>query len=133
MADEPLRFTSNVGHQPTFFVPDTGSAGGTAVLTTPKGKQMEVSSPPVLAGRLADGEPNPESTLGPRVGFTVPERFAYEGEYTLTIDQDGEVTTYIIDVEPRRYWVTERFTNKKSLRAVPADQVIDSDVPEVLV
>lgn len=122
MADENLRFTSHVGHQPTFFVPDTGAPGATAVLTTPKGKTVEFTGVPVKSRRDPDsGEAL--GTFGPRVGIKVPERFGYEGEYTLAIDQDGTVTTYVIDVGPRRYWnVNERSGKRELLIGVVSDE-----------
>src|SRR5688572_26402402 len=72
------RFRSNVNHHPTFFVPDTGEVGGSAVLRSPKGAESTVQGVPVGSD---------EATFGRRLGFEVP-RFTYPGEYTLTVD-DG--------------------------------------------
>lgn len=83
-----LRFRSNVGDQPWFFVPDTGAAGGSAVLTTPDGGDSPCDEMQV-------------TQKGDRVGFKVPSPFSVEGEHRLTVTQDDVVTTYEIEVLPR--------------------------------
>jgi len=82
---DPLEFKSYVGHQPWFFVPDTGAAGGHAVVAGPSGAIAPCTESQVTA-------------KGDRVGFLVPEPFAAEGDYTMTVTQDDVVTTYLIHV-----------------------------------
>ena len=82
---EPLEFKSYVGDQPWFFVPDTGTEGGVAVVAYPDGAVVPCTETQVTA-------------KGDRVGFLVPEPFAAEGDYTMTVTQDDVVTTYLIHV-----------------------------------
>jgi len=95
-------FRSHVNHHPTFFVPDTGAEGGSAVLRSPKGAESTIDGAPVGSD---------ESTFGKRLGFEVP-RFTYPGEYTLTVD-DGSV--YTIEVLPTRRTITDRHTGKPKI------------------
>lgn len=84
-----LNFRNEVGHQPWFFVPDTGTPGASAVLTEPDGFSAEAT----------ETQLSPTGRWGPRVGFKVPTPFEVVGEHTLTVTQDGEVThIYVIDV-----------------------------------
>jgi len=89
-----LRFTSHVGHKPWFFVPDTGTPGGSAVLVAPDGSEVEA-----IETQTTTGE---HSSFGPRVGFRVPYNFDVEGDYVFRITQDDEVTEYEIEVQARR-------------------------------
>jgi hypothetical protein len=102
-AENDNRFTSYVGHQPWMFVPDVGAPGGTAVLTTPKGRTIEATEtqttqPEVTEAKIGETR---APRLGPRVGFLVPEPFGYPGEYTFSISQDGyDDVVYVLDVKP---------------------------------
>lgn len=84
-----LKFRSYLGHQPWFFVPDTGAPGGTATLSGPNGVKECTET------QTTTGE---HSSFGPRVGFQVPAPFTDEGTYLLSIVQDSETTVYEIDV-----------------------------------
>lgn len=98
-----LEFTSYCGHQPWFFVPDTGTPGGTAVLRSPNGSESvcvntqldpKVWSWPALGDGFA----------APRMGFEVPGIFVDPGVYTLVVTQDDAdgnpvVDEYTIDVQ----------------------------------
>lgn len=109
-----LEFRSHVGHQPWFFVPDTGTQGGTAVLIDPDGGETEVTETQLSPRPDADGTQR-ETMWGPRVGFQVPYPFDTEGDYQLIVTQDDVVTTYEIHVlEARRVVVDER-TGKSKL------------------
>jgi hypothetical protein len=85
-----LKFLSDVGAQPWFFVPDTGTPGGSAVLVAPDGSRVDA-----VESQLAPG-----GTWGPRVGFLVPYVFEVAGEYRFEITQDDVVTVYEITVRP---------------------------------
>lgn len=82
---EPLEFYSFVGHQPWFFVPDTGKPGGSAVVEGPSGAITACTETQV-------------TQAGDRVGFLVPAPFDTEGDYTMTVTQDDVVTVYLIHV-----------------------------------
>jgi hypothetical protein len=93
MADTNLKFRSFVGDQPWFFVPDTGTPGGTAVVSGgPEGAVEAVQT------QTTTGE---NSSFGPRVGFQVPFPFAAVGSYQFVVTQDDVVTTYEIEVVER--------------------------------
>lgn len=95
-------FHSKVGQRPTFFVPDTGTPGGRAVLVGPDGEETRVTEDAVLSppsDTKPDGSPW-EATFGKRVGFRVPFEFTDTGDYQLVIAQDDVVTSYIIHVDP---------------------------------
>lgn len=97
-----LHFHSKVGQRPTFFVPDTGTAGGKAALVGPGGEESLITEDAVLSppsDTKPDGTPW-EPTFGKRVGFRVPFEFAAVGDYRLIVAQDDVVTTYIIHVDP---------------------------------
>lgn len=97
-----LAFRSLVGHRPWFFVPDTGTPGGTAVLTAPDGTTS------VCVNTQIDPKVWPWPALGdtftaPRLGFEVPGVLDRPGDYTLTVTQDTAdggtvVDTYTITV-----------------------------------
>lgn len=99
-----LEFKSYCGQQPWFFVPDTGTPGGTAVLTAPDGTTSVVTNTQVSEKEWAWPSLG-EGVTAPRVGFEVPGVFIDPGTYVLTITQDAKsakgkpvVTTYTIDV-----------------------------------
>lgn len=101
-SDNDNRFTSYVGHQPWFFVPDVGAPGGTAVLTTPRGREIAATETQTTVPQVTEAKTGETRAprLGPRVGFLVPEPFGYEGEYTFTISQDGyDDVVYVIEVK----------------------------------
>lgn len=97
-----LEFRSLCGHQPWFFVPDTGTPGGSAVLHHPNGSIAEC-----VATQL-DPKVWPWPALGedfhaPRMGFETPGIFVDPGTYTLVVTQDDAdgnpvVDTYTIEV-----------------------------------
>ncbi len=92
-----LEFKSYCGHQPWFFVPDTGAPGGTATLTAPDGTtsvatNTQVSEKEWAWPSLGDG------VTAPRLGFEVPGMFIDPGEYKLTVTQNGDTHEYTIDV-----------------------------------
>lgn len=97
-----LEFKSYCGHQPWFFVPDTGTPGGSATLTAPDGS-TSVSTNTQTSEREWAWPHLGENYVAPRVGFEVPGVFIDPGEYTLTVTQDDAkgkpvVTTYTINV-----------------------------------
>jgi hypothetical protein len=95
---EPEHFLSEVGHEPTFFVPDRGSAGVKASLKGPTGKTTLTESGRSEGHEARTIEGKGElPAVGPRVGFTLP-RFTEPGEYTMTVDDDGETYVYVITV-----------------------------------
>jgi hypothetical protein len=94
-----LEFKSKVGDRPWFFVPDTGTPGGSAVLVDPVGKQTPATetqlSPP--KDTLPNGEPW-VARWGKRVGFRVPVEFPQAGTYWFVVTQDDVETVYEIEV-----------------------------------
>jgi hypothetical protein len=94
-----LKFRSRVGEQPWFFVPDTGTPGGSAVLVDPDGRRVSAwetqLSPPKAT--LPNGEPW-VTRWGPRVGFRVPAPFSKVGVYKFVVTQDDAVAVYEINV-----------------------------------
>jgi hypothetical protein len=99
-AAEALHFLSEVGHEPTFFIPDTGSPGViSATLTGPGGKVNvpEDQRSPGHKARTVEGKEGKLPAIGPRVGFKLP-KFTEPGEYIFVVDQDDNVTTYVITV-----------------------------------
>lgn len=97
-----LSFKSLVGHQPWFFVPDTGAPGGSAVLYAPDGSEA-----PCVSTQLDPREWSwpalGENFTAPRMGFETPGVFIHPGTYTLVVTQDdnagAQVTdTYTIEV-----------------------------------
>jgi hypothetical protein len=94
-----LKFRSKVGDQPWFFVPDTGTPGGSAVLVDPAGGRVAAwetqLSPPKPT------KPNGEPWItrwGPRVGFKVPMPFREAGTYRFLVTQDDVTRVYEIEV-----------------------------------
>lgn len=98
-----LEFISYCGHQPWFFVPDTGTPGGSAVLRAPDGSESACVSTqldPKARAWPALGD----NFTAPRMGFEVPGIFVDHGVYTLTVtqeDADGNpvVDEYTVSVE----------------------------------
>lgn len=98
----PLEFSSYIGDQPWFFVPDTGTPGGSAVLSGPDGQAACTETQVTLNDREW-----PDGTIAPGVGFLVPEPFKSEGTHVLTVTQDTSagdpvVTTYLINVKKKK-------------------------------
>jgi hypothetical protein len=97
-----LEFISYCGHQPWFFVPDTGTPGGSAVLRAPDGTEsvcVNTQLDPKVWSWPALGD----SFTAPRMGFEVPGIFVDPGVYTLIVTQDDAdgnpvVDEYTIDV-----------------------------------
>jgi hypothetical protein len=95
-----LEFRSLVGHQPTFFVPDTGTPGGHGVLTCPDGSDhtvVKVQTDPKEFDWPAIG------ITASRMGFECPVVFIDPGVHILTVTQDTVdggtvVDVYLIDV-----------------------------------
>ena len=94
-----LEFKSFVGHQPWFFVSDTGTPGGSATLTGPDGT-VEVCVNTQVSTKPRDwyDEDGTLRTTAHAVGFEVPGIFLTEGAHVLTVVQDDVVTEYAIDV-----------------------------------
>jgi hypothetical protein len=91
-----LEFSSLVGHQPWFFVPDTGTPGGTGVLTAPDGTTA------TCVNTQLDSKVWPWPSLGdsftaPRLGFECPGVFHTPGVYTLTVTQDTDTAGTVVD------------------------------------
>jgi hypothetical protein len=84
-------FSSFVGAQPWFFVPDTGEEGGTAVVSGPDGRGVKVTETQITTGE--------NSSFGPRVGFRVPEPFAEVGDYVAIVTQGEQIITYLFHVD----------------------------------
>lgn len=95
-AADPNHFTSRIvvngdkvtNPAPKFSVDDTGTPGATATLSGPTGVH-EIPED--------DIEVFTHPKFGPRVGFQCPE-LTVAGDYSLTVDQDGVITVYTIDV-----------------------------------
>jgi hypothetical protein len=97
-----LEFKSYCGQQPWFFVPDTGTPGGTATLTAPDGTESTVTNTQLSPTPWAWPSLGDKFTA-PRMGFEVPGVFIDPGEYVLTVTQDDAkgkkvVDKYTIDV-----------------------------------
>jgi hypothetical protein len=96
-----LKFYSNVGAQPWFFVPDTGTPGGSAVLIDPSGAQVAAVETQLSPPKPTKPDGSPWVTRwGPRVGFKVPVAFDTTGTWFFVVTQDDVVSTYEIVVRP---------------------------------
>jgi len=76
-----------------FFVPDTGTPGGSAVLTGPTGEHNCVETQ-----ITADVRTWPDGLEAPGLGFLVPAVFTVDGAYVLDVAQDDRTDRYGITV-----------------------------------